>query len=124
MNKGNPEDVGRSSALFYIEKLPLLDTNSCISLRIKGNGNLVRFRVLFKKCGKKPYYHITNSIELTDEWTEEKIYFKDSEPIWSSNYPCILTPLLSPDFFLFVENGEPGSFSVYIDKLEIMEEEE
>ncbi len=121
--QGEPEDVGRSSAWLYIEELSLLDENSYLSIRTKGNENLLRIRVFFKKKGKKPYYHLTKFVNAPKEWTNIEIYLKDANAIWSSNYPDFLTPSLSPDFFLFVENGEPGSFSVYIDKLEIMEEE-
>lgn len=116
---GSTEDVGRSSAWLYVEKIPALSTASYVSLKVKGNGNLVRFRILFKNLGKTPYYYLQQNIRIADDWKEIKISFKNAHPIWSSNYPYALTPGLSPDFFLFVENGEPGSFSVGIDKIEV-----
>ena len=117
--EGNPKDVGRSSAWLYVDKIPNLSTASFVSLKVKGNGNLVRFRILFKNLGKTPYYYLQQNIRIADDWKEIKISSQNAHPIWSSNYPYALTPGLSPDFFLFVENGEPGSFSVEIDKIEV-----
>ena|GEM_PF-1452911 len=122
--EGNPEDVGRSSAWFYVKKIPGISTSSYISIRLKGNGNLLRFRILFKNKGEKPYYYLIKYVYSPKEWKDIKIYIKDARPIWSSNYPYALTPLLSPDFFLFVENGKPGKFSVYIHEVKVEERKE
>jgi hypothetical protein len=119
---GNPQDVGRSSAWFHVGQIPELTARSCISLRVKGNDSLVTIRMAFKRLGTKPYYYLRKCVRVSREWQKIRIPLKDAKPLWASNYPESLVPGLSPDFFLFVENGEPGHFCVTIDRIEILTE--
>lgn len=118
--EGNPENIGRSSCWLYIEKLPELDKNAYLSIYLKGDNKLVRFRIILKEKSKRPYYYLTKIIKCKNEWSEIKIFLKDGVRLLSSNYPYALTPDKEPDLFLFIENGEPGIFSIYIDKIRVI----
>lgn len=117
---GNPKDRGRSSAWAPIEGIGPINTNSQLTFWAKGNNKPMRVRIIFHpQNGSSDYYHLWKTVNLTTKWQKITIPLNGARPIWSSNYPYVLTPGEKPDLFLFFENLQPGHFDVTIDEISL-----
>jgi len=117
---GDPQDRGRASAWVPIEGIGPISTDSRLIFWVRGNNKPMRVRIIFHpQNGSADYYHWWQNVEVSDKWQKVTIPLKNSRPLWSSNYPYVLTPGKKPDLFIFFENLEPGHFEVTVDEISL-----
>jgi len=117
--RGTPSEIGRSCAWIYFEEPLKIKESHSLVLTLRGNGRKIRVRVYFLKDGRLPYYAVEKTVETSKEWERLEIPFSEGLPIWSSNFPMALVPGRRPPIFLFIDNGEPGPFEVYLDEIAV-----
>ncbi len=108
----NPSEEGWASAWMYQEKLGPIPQGAALKVTLRGNGRSLRLRYFYLGPDPGLYYSSTEYVKTDGKWQTVSLPLSQAGPFYSSNFPWAMVPDKRVEFFLFVENGEPGPFEV------------
>jgi hypothetical protein len=113
----NPNEEGWASAWMYQEKIGKVPVGTELALTLKGNGRSLRLRYFYLGPDPGLYYSSTEYVKTDGQWQTVRLPLSQAGPFYSSNFPWAMVPDKRVEFYLFVENGEPGPFQVTLSRV-------
>lgn len=122
--RADSPEQGFAAAWFSIDYQYPFPDDAIVRLTMKVTENRARLRFFCQRHGHSVYYAGETSVAADEHWQTVDIELQDTNPFYSSNFPASLAPGKEPVLFLIIENADPGAFTVEVDDILVLEQQE